>query len=88
MKTSIDKICTEEFEANGIYAGRQIKPYMHAAVTCNRLAILCLTFLLKTFSHISNTFELIITGHKTRDNGSTFLHTTTLTPRGREVLFF
>jgi hypothetical protein len=28
MKTPIDKSCTEEAEADGIYSGRQIKPYM------------------------------------------------------------
>jgi hypothetical protein len=28
MKTPVDKICIEEVEADGIYSGRQIKPYM------------------------------------------------------------
>lgn len=28
MKTSIDKICTEEVEADGIYSGKQIKTNM------------------------------------------------------------
>jgi hypothetical protein len=28
IKTPIDKICIEEVEADGIYPGKQIKPYM------------------------------------------------------------
>jgi len=95
MKTSIDRICTEEAEAGGIYSGKPIKLYipilqmawMHAVLTCNRLAIFWFSISVKNFFPlISNTFELIVFRHKTHDDASIVLHTTTLPPRGRKVL--
>ena len=64
MEKSIDKICTEEFEAGGIYSSRKIKPYapiwilqwMHAVLTRNRLTTFSFSISVKNlfsyFEHI------------------------------------